>query len=138
MHDIVSRHPQTSPVGLRAGVNAGRVFVFSHDFGLAHRRIFSITGDAVNLAARVMGKAAPRQVLATEAALVRARNPFETRAIPPFRVKGKSEPVVAAVLEAPRQGVSEEIGDGLPFVGREQSSRRFFAGPGRLRPAPAG
>ena len=107
VHDVVSRHPQSSPVGLRAGVNAGRVFVFSHDFGLAHRRIFSITGDAVNLAARVMGKAAPRQVLATEAALVRARNPFETRAIPPFRVKGKSEPVVAAVLEAPRQGVSE-------------------------------
>jgi len=118
VYDVVEAHPSSSPVGLRVGVNAGRVFVFSHDFGLAHRRIFSITGDAMNLAARVMGHAEPRQVLATQSVLVRARNPFETEAVPPFKVKGKSEAVVAFAVGAPRQSVSEAVGS-LPFVGRE-------------------
>jgi len=120
VQDVVAGHPASSPVGLRAGINAGRVFVFSHDFVPAHRRIFSITGDAVNLAARVMGHAERRQVLATQTVLVRARNPFETEAVPPFKVKGKSEAVVAFVVGAPRHAISEEVGDGLPFVGREK------------------
>lgn len=117
--DLMAAHPSTSPIGLRVGVNAGRVFVFSHSFGPASRRIFSITGDAVNLAARVMGRAGPRQVLATQTVLVRARNPFETEEVPPFKVKGKSEAVVAFVVGAPRQSVPEEVSGGLPFVGRE-------------------
>jgi len=116
--DIMAAHPASSPVGLRVGVNAGRVFVFSHAFGPANRRIFSITGDAVNLAARVMGHAEQRQVLATQTVLVRARNPFETEAVTPFKVKGKSEAVVAFSVGAPRQSVPDEE-SGLPFVGRE-------------------
>jgi class 3 adenylate cyclase/tetratricopeptide (TPR) repeat protein len=119
VRDVVAIHPLGSPVGLRAGVNAGRVFVFATEFALARRRIFSITGDAVNLAARVMGHAAPLQVLATEAVLVQARNPFYTEAVPPFTVKGKLEPVIASVVGAPRQALSDEVGDSLPFVGRE-------------------
>ena len=119
VHDVVAEHPRASPVKLRAGVNAGRVFVFSHDFGMAKRRIYAITGDAVNLTARVMGKSGPSQVWATEAALIKARNPFETEPVPPFRVKGKSEPVVASLVGAPRYADSEPIGDGLVFVGRE-------------------
>ena len=118
VHDVVGAHPSSSPIGLRAGVNAGRVFVFSHDFRLARRRIFSVTGDAVNLAARVMGHAGPGQVLATQTVLVRAGNPFVTEAVTPFKVKGKSEAVVAFALGAPRQSVAEAAGD-LPFVGRE-------------------
>ena len=119
VHDVVTSHPAASPVGLRAGVNAGRVFVFSHDFGLAHRRIFSVTGDAVNLAARVMGHASACQVLATQTVLVRARNQFETEAVPPFKVKGKSESVVAFAVGAPRYSIADEVGDDLPFVGRD-------------------
>jgi len=119
VHDIVAAHPADSPVGLRAGVNAGRVFVFANDFDRARRRIFSITGDAVNLAARVMGQAGPLQVLATHTVLVRARNPFETEPVPPFKVKGKLEPVIASIVRSPRHAVSDESGDSLPFVGRE-------------------
>ena len=117
--EIVSAHPVNSPVKLRVGVNTGRVFVFSHDIGLGHRRIFSITGDAVNLAARVMGHARPLQVLATEEALSRLRNPFETEAVPPFKVKGKTEPVLASAVGAPRSDVATESTDSLPFVGRD-------------------
>ena len=42
---------------LRVGVNCGPVF--AGDFGPPFRRTFSVKGDAINLAARVMGKAAP-------------------------------------------------------------------------------
>jgi class 3 adenylate cyclase/tetratricopeptide (TPR) repeat protein len=119
VRDVVASHPSSSPVGLRAGVNAGRLFVFANEFALARRRIFSVTGDAVNLAARVMGHAGPLQVLATEAVLLQARNPFHTEAVPPFMVKGKLEPVIASVVGAPRQALSHEVGDSLPFVGRD-------------------
>ena len=48
---------------LRIGINRGHVF--SGDFGPSFRRTYSVKGDAINLAARVMGKAAPGQALAT-------------------------------------------------------------------------
>ena len=43
---------------LRIGINRGHVF--AGDFGPSFRRTFSVKGDAINLAARVMGKAAAR------------------------------------------------------------------------------
>ena len=46
-----------SPLPLRIGINWGRIFV--SDFGPAYRRTFSVKGDAVNLAARLMAKAEP-------------------------------------------------------------------------------
>jgi class 3 adenylate cyclase len=60
---------------LRVGVNRGPVF--AGDFGPPFRKTFSVKGDAVNLAARVMGKAAPGQVLATLAVLERSRTVFD-------------------------------------------------------------
>ena len=118
VRDVVSEHPVDSPVRLRAGVNAGRVFVFTHDFAVVGRRIFAITGDAVNLAARVMGRAGPGQVVATEAVLALARNPFETEPLPPFNVKGKSESVVAALVGGSLRASTLDGDSGQPFVGR--------------------
>src|SRR5205085_9936787 len=51
--DCVSRYP--GPLRLRAGLNAGRFF--AHDVGTPKRRVYSFSGDAVNLAARVMSHA---------------------------------------------------------------------------------
>jgi len=118
-HDVVSSHPASSPIKLRAGVNAGRVFVFSHDFKAVGRRVYAVTGDAVNLAARVMGKATAGQVVATEGALVRAHNVFETHPLPPFNVKGKSQPVIAATVGRRHQATEREAQHDLPFAGRD-------------------
>ena len=127
--DVVSNHPSTSPISLRAGVNFGRVFVFSHEFDLAKRQVFATTGDAMNLAARVMGKSAPGQVWATQAVLSRVRNPFDTEDIAPFAVKGKSAPVSASIVVAPRFGMLEAtVEDALPFVGREPEISTLLAG----------
>ena len=89
-------HAPAGPLGVRAGLNAGRFFV--HDAGTAYRRIYSFSGDAINLAARVMGRAENGQVVATDSFLARIHGAFATEPLPPFNVKGKSEPVVASVV----------------------------------------
>ena len=105
---------------LRIGVNAGRVFAAV--FGPPYRRSYSIRGDAVNLAARVMGKAAEGQILATDAALARSRTRFETHELPPFTVKGKAKPVQAFVLGAPdRRRLGQR--DAPPLIGRDHEMR---------------
>jgi class 3 adenylate cyclase/tetratricopeptide (TPR) repeat protein len=78
---------------LRIGVNRGHVF--AGDFGPSFRRTFSVKGDAINLAARVMGKAVPGQVLATAEVVARSQTLFRTTELAPFMVKGKSQPVHA-------------------------------------------
>ena len=50
-----------TPLPLRIGVNSGPVF--AGDVGPAYRRTFTVMGDTVNLAARLMAKAEPGQVL---------------------------------------------------------------------------
>lgn len=105
-------------LSLKAGVNAGRVFM--HESGPAYRRIHSFAGDAVNLAARVMGKAASGQVLATAAVLERTRSTFEAAALEPFLVKGKAEPVEASVVTGVQHGTAATAGAELPFLARRR------------------
>jgi tetratricopeptide (TPR) repeat protein len=78
---------------LRAGVNRGGVY--GGDFGPSFRRTYSIKGDAINLAARVMGKAPIGGVIATADLLARVRRPVEAVELPAFMVKGVKRPVQA-------------------------------------------
>jgi class 3 adenylate cyclase/tetratricopeptide (TPR) repeat protein len=102
---------------LRIGVNSGRAFTC--DFGPPYRRAYQIYGDAVNLAARVMGKSTPGQVLATEATVSRARTAYELEQLEPFMVKGKSEPVHAFVVGA-FAGQRQMEQAKTPLVGRDE------------------
>jgi class 3 adenylate cyclase/tetratricopeptide (TPR) repeat protein len=102
---------------LRIGVNSGRVF--SGDFGPPFRRTYSVKGDAVNLAARVMGKAATGEILATDAVLAASGAKFATEALEPFRVKGKAQPVRASRVGALAEA-QEAAGDAVQLVGRER------------------
>lgn len=104
-------------VPLRIGVNTGRVF--TGDFGPSYRRSYRVFGDAVNTAARVMGRAGAGQVLATEVVLERSRTAFATTPIEPFAAKGKSEPVRAAIV-GPVLGQRAAAVRDAPFVGRER------------------
>src|SRR5579872_2492435 len=77
---------------LRAGVNRGPAFC--GDIGGLTRRTYAVMGDTVNLAARLVGRAEPGQILATADVLDRARTRFETTA-QPFLMKGKERAVTA-------------------------------------------
>jgi class 3 adenylate cyclase/tetratricopeptide (TPR) repeat protein len=100
---------------LRVGVNSGPVF--AGDFGPEFRKTFSVKGDAINLAARVMGKAQPGQVLVTVDTLAKATSSFDVEVLPPFLVKGKSKPVHAVSLG--RVLGERTRSDDSPMVGRE-------------------
>src|SRR5205085_2625131 len=101
---------------LKAGVNSGRVF--AGDFGPSYRRVYSVVGDSVNLAARLMGKAEPGQIIATPVAIERSRTRFETTALPPFHVKGKTEPIEAVLVGPIIRGRAHGAMVEMPLVGR--------------------
>ncbi len=117
---------------MRAGVNRGRAFAV--DVGTDERRTYAVMGDATNLAARVMGRGAPGEVVATEALLDHVDGVFDVRRLEPFTVKGKSHPVRAGVVGAPT-GRRSSADHELPFVGRE---REVAALTGALESAKAG
>lgn len=102
---------------LRAGVNSGRVF--AGDFGPPYRRTYSVKGDAVNLAARLMAKAGWGQAYVSTAVLERSHIRFDSEALEPFLVKGKSAPVQAHRLGRPTSAASQRTRDLAPLVGRD-------------------
>ncbi len=102
---------------LRAGASFGRVF--TGGFGPSYRRTYSAKGDAVNLAARLMARAAAGELYASDLVVERSRVRFACEELEPFLVKGKARPVhahrVGAARSAARAG-----GGGLHIVGRER------------------
>ena len=101
---------------LRIGINRGRVYC--GDFGPDFRRTYSVKGDAINLAARVMSRAATGEVLATLEVLDRSAALFRTSELPPFMVKGKSMAVRAAVVGELIGSRGQQRAD-VPLVGRD-------------------
>jgi class 3 adenylate cyclase/tetratricopeptide (TPR) repeat protein len=107
-----------TPTGLpiRMGVHRGHVFV--GEVGTEYRCAYTVMGDTVNVAARLMAAAQPGEVLATPRLLESSHTLFTTRALEPLHLKGRAEPVQA-------YAVGDEAGDrwvddrrGLPFTGR--------------------
>jgi class 3 adenylate cyclase/tetratricopeptide (TPR) repeat protein len=108
-----------APLPLRIGVSRGRVF--AGEVGAEFRKTYTILGTTAALAARLMGKAHPGQVLTTPDLLERTRSAFETTELEPLTLKGIAEPVAAHDV----RGVSAEPDRALdprklPLVGRER------------------
>ena len=108
----------TAPLPLRIGVNRGSVFV--GEVGPPYRRTFTVMGDTVNLAARLMAKAEPGEILTTPEVIARAQAGFATdRARTVLRegeVQTGPRPEVGA-MPAEAGGAATED---LPFVGEDR------------------
>jgi class 3 adenylate cyclase/tetratricopeptide (TPR) repeat protein len=103
---------------IRIGVNHGRVF--AGEVGPGYRRTFTVMGDAVNLAARLMARASAGEVIASTAVLRGSRSRFAETALEPFLVKGKRRPVNASLV-GERVGTQEtRVRGTLPLVGRDR------------------
>jgi class 3 adenylate cyclase/tetratricopeptide (TPR) repeat protein len=105
------------PIPVRIGVHRGAVF--AGDIGPPYRRTYTVMGDAVNLAARLMAKAEPGQIYATGDVLERSTTQFERTQLEPFAVKGKAEPVVAWSVGRARSSTARQVSSQrLPLTGR--------------------
>ena len=113
LREIVERDHE---LPIRIGVNRGHVF--SGDVGPAYRRTYTIMGDDVNLAARLMSAAAPGEIYSTPVVLDNSRTLFATTALEPFSVKGKAEPVQAFSVGEETGTRSTRTREELPFTGR--------------------
>lgn len=102
---------------VRIGVNRGHVF--AGNVGSSFRRTFTVMGDTVNLAARLMTAAGSGELYSSPSVLNLSSTLFKTEALEPFHVKGKEMPVQAfSVWE--EAGVRPPVlSSELPFTGRE-------------------
>jgi class 3 adenylate cyclase/tetratricopeptide (TPR) repeat protein len=114
VQEIVSGNPAL-PVS--AGLSWGSIF--SGEIGTPYRRTYTVMGDVVNTAARLMSRAPISEVYATEETLEGSRTTFEMKALEPFTVKGKKLPLRAISVGAP-EGSRGQQGGGLPLIGRDQ------------------
>jgi class 3 adenylate cyclase/tetratricopeptide (TPR) repeat protein len=105
-------------IPIRVGVNRGHVF--AGDIGPHYRRTYTVMGDAVNLAARVMAKATRGQLLAAAGVVDHCPATFETSALEPFLVKGKAKPVQAYAIGALTRSRRTDAAYDLPLTGRSE------------------
>jgi class 3 adenylate cyclase/tetratricopeptide (TPR) repeat protein len=103
----------------RIGLNSG--FVFAGNVGSAARREYSVMGDEVNLAARLMSVAQEGEVLVSQGTARQLGDRFTLIEKSPLKVKGKARPartfVVTGERERPSPWASVAMG---PMVGRDE------------------
>ena len=107
---------------IRAGINSGPVVV--GNVGTDLRYEYTALGDAMNVASRMQAAAEPGSVLITASTHRLLGDAFETEDIGEIEVKGKTEPVHAYRVRAPkaapgrRRGL-ERAGLESPMIGRD-------------------
>ncbi len=99
----------------RTGVNTGEVV--SGDPSTGQRLV---TGDAVNVAARLEQAAGEREVLLGELTYRLVRDSVEVMEVEPLTLKGKAEPVPAYQLVRVKESGDVELRRGAPLIGRAE------------------
>ncbi len=107
----------TAELEVRAGVNRG--VVFAGNLGSEARRTYTVMGDAVNLAARLMQRAGPREMVVSQAVLARCRSRLSLTRMEPFLVKGKEAMIDAATVHEITDEAVDEIDRPFPLIGRD-------------------
>jgi class 3 adenylate cyclase/tetratricopeptide (TPR) repeat protein len=102
-------------IDVRIGVNTGEVVTGSADK--------LVTGDAVNVAARLEQAADSGDVLLGESTYRLVRGAVEAELLPPIEAKGKTEPLTAYRLVAVTGDVAVARRQDAPLVGRDRERR---------------
>ncbi len=101
----------------RAGITQGRTF--AGEAGTRNRREYTVMGDEVNLAARLMAASEYGQILLSRRVQECVGPRFLLRPLDPIRVKGKSKPI--PIYEAQGRRVSPgDVGSPVPLCGRDE------------------
>src|SRR5579885_1706942 len=91
--------PQATRLQMRIGITTGEV---AAPVGGLQRQDFLITGDAVNVAARLQQVANPDTILVGERTYLATRDVFDFHALAPLQLRGKTQPLRAWAVQGPR------------------------------------
>ena len=108
----------TTRLPLSIGTSRGRVF--AGEVGASFRRTYTILGGTAALAARLMARAEPGQVLVPIDLIGRSATRFATRELEPFALKGIAKPVHVVDLGAIEGAREAPQPSELPLVGRQR------------------
>jgi class 3 adenylate cyclase/tetratricopeptide (TPR) repeat protein len=114
LNDELERHWGVR-LTVRTGVNTGEVVAGDPTTG---QRL--VTGDAVNVAARLEQAAGAQEVLLGDLTYRLVRDFVDVEEVEPLELKGKSEPVPAYRLVSVREGAERQRRLDAPLVGRER------------------
>lgn len=109
---------------LRVGVNTGEVLVALEGVDAGR-----VSGDTVNVAARLQTAAPPDGILVGELTALSIADAVELEPAEPLPLKGKREPVRASRVTALRPERSRELAMGrlhAPLLGRDEDLRRLL------------
>jgi class 3 adenylate cyclase/tetratricopeptide (TPR) repeat protein len=108
-------------LAMRIGIESGEVLVDQDRVSGTRDRM--LTGDAVNVAARLQGAAEPGHVFVGPATFAATKDVIEYRELPPLELKGKAERVPAwqvLRVRAKQRGERPQLGIEAGLVGRDE------------------
>ncbi len=102
----------------RIGITLGETF--SGEAGWKQRREYTVMGDDVNLAARLMAYTDFGNILVSERIYEEVHSFFNAEPQPPINLKGKSQPIHTYLIRdnVESAGILTTVGD-MPFIGHE-------------------
>jgi tetratricopeptide (TPR) repeat protein len=116
------------PVEQRIGINTGDAFC--GEVGSAERKEYTVMGKDVNLAARLMSKAEPGEIMVGDQTFQTVSSNFQATQVK-LKAKGISDPVIAfKVKELTKSqpaatGSKPKQAEKIPIVGREKEVRQI-------------
>ncbi|MEW6685212.1 MAG: adenylate/guanylate cyclase domain-containing protein [Candidatus Edwardsbacteria bacterium] len=113
-------------LGLHIGINSGTVVAGA--VGSQEKKEYTVMGEAVNLASRLMNSAKPNEILVSEPVFRASRYLFDYEVLSPLTLKGIEEPVrVFKPLKIKDKPQSKRGIRGLysPLVGRDEEFERL-------------